>query len=226
MFNKKLILSAATSLCFITCFANLEQEFLKKTNDILSSSIKRTNVNFRVDGKEGESNVWLMTREQYAVLKELIEYAIIGYGITIDEHDENIQYIDFTHDLGLIKNEHYCFARPASFIEKVLLCIKNKNVNAFLSAPLIRIELDEDYTHVAFDCNLNINPFHVLHVQSRMYANVPVTSSIGKLPGIYLRSNGKTINSGDLIGFSYRIEKDGPVKDYFFGQIFDDELPL
>jgi len=225
MLNKKALLSVAAFACFTSCVASQElsvkDQFLKKTNTILSEKIDRAEVNFRVDGKAGSSECWIMTREQFQSLRELMEYAVAGYNVVEDETNPEIKHIVFTNELGLVGGEHFCGVRKAKWFEKIVMCIKEKSIDPFVKDPYI---FDANaYTHVAIKADLQVKEFQVVNVASRLYRNVPETSQIGNLPGVYLRGNGKTARTGDLVGFSFRPTKDGQVYDYFFGKLWIEE---
>jgi len=220
MLNKKALLSLTAFTFFTSCVAStdLHEEFLKKTNTILNGKVDRSELNFRVDGKSGTSECWVMTKEQFEALKMLIEYAVAGCNVVADENDPEVKYMVFTGELGMVEGEHFCGTRKAKWFEKIWMCIKEKSIAPFTKDPYVRDT--KSFTHVAVRADLRIDEFKVAHVDSRLYRNVPETSQIGNLPGLYLRGNGKTTKTGDLVGFSFRPEKNGDVYDYFFGKLW------
>jgi len=221
MFNKKLLLSLVASVVFATsCMGatELNDTYLKQTNDILNGKIERVDLDFKTDGRAGTETYWIMTKEQFETLKKLIEYAVVGYKVIGDE--AGTEHIVFTGELGFERNKHLCGIKKPSLFKKIILCIKQKNIDPFIKNPYIHVADADTYTHVAIKASLKVNPFNVVNVKARIYPNVPAGSAIGNLPGIYLRGNGKTKKTGDLVGFSYRAEKDGHVEDYFFGQLW------
>jgi len=228
MLNKKTLLSLSASVLFTTCISatvemELNNEFLKKTNTILKGKIDRAELPFKADGRQATEEYWIMTSEQFNSLKNLIEYATIGYKIVSDEKDKEKKHIEFTNKLAFKENNHICNIRKASLIEKIIMCVKEKSIKPFLENPFVRVPNSANFSHVAIRCNIKVNPFEVDSLKSRLYPNVPVTSEIGNLPGIYVRSNGKTSKKGGLVGFSYRAEKNGVVKDFFFGKLWKED---
>lgn len=218
MFNKKTLLSLCASVVFTGCMAStdLNNAFLKETNEILNGKIDRIELGFQVDGKAGKGTFWMMSKEQFVSFKKLIEYAVVGPKV-ISDLDGN-EHLEFTGELGFVAGRHYCGTREASLFEKVLMCVKAKSIKPFMEKTYVRDA--ESFTHVLVKADLRIDEFRVIHVDSRLYRNVPATSQIGNLPGLYLRGNGKTAKTGDLVGFSFRPEKNGQVYDYFFGQLW------
>jgi len=220
MLNKNVLLTLGASIFFMSCTGAVElnDEYLKKTNGILNGKMDRTELSFKADGRQGTEAYWIMTKEQFVALKELIEYAVVGYKVVVRE--DKAKHVTFTNKLGFERNDHFCGIKKAGWIDKLLMCVKSKSISPIMKDSFVHVAAADGYTHVAVKCSLKVNPFKVIDLDSRVYPNVPEVCQVGNLSGIYLRSNGKTTKTGDLTGFSYRAEKNGPVKDYFFGKLW------
>ncbi len=231
MLNKKVLLSLGALVAFAGCQAetrmvlNRESElsandqFLKKMNVDLNTQIDRTKLDFKVDGKTVETEYWVMSKDQFASFKKLVECSVTGLKIASDENNAELQYLVFTDELGFEQNVHFAGVKKAGIVDKIKIFIRTKDYTVFLKDAWVHVA-DDSYTHVAIKADLQIREFKVAGVDSRVYRNVPAESQIGNLPGIYLRGNGKTTQKGDLVGFSYRAEKDGSVADYIFGELY------
>lgn len=223
MLNKKLLFSVGALISFAGCNAidlngrDITREFLTKTNDVLAGALKREKLDFKVGGNQGAEEYFLMTKEQWTAFNKLIEFAVARPRIVQEEENlENI-YFDFTHNLGFERGNHYCGIKKPSWIEKIKKCVTTKSLKPLMSDSFIHTK--GDYTHVALKCSVKINPFNVNTVKSRLYPLVPEGSARGNLPGVYLLGNGKTGKTGDLVGITYRAEKNGQGYDYFCGKL-------
>ncbi len=161
-----------------------------------------------------------MTKEQFESFKKLVEYTVVGCKVIDDKNDAGKKRIEFVGKVDFKRNDHFCCVKKAGLLDKIFMCIKAKSPKPFLSNPLVHVASSDSYTHVAIRCDLQIKKFDVVDRGSRVYRNTPATSKIGNLPGIYLRGNGKTSKTGDLVGFSFRAEKNGAAHDQFFGNIW------
>jgi len=219
MLNKKMLLSLGVAIVFSGCSAeevDVDRDFRIKANAVLSP-VERTVLNFKVDGKQGIEECFVLTAEQFEMFKTLIEYAVARPRIVSEENNPGNPYYDFTGKVGLSLSEHFCFVKDASFFDKLMMFVKTMDYTLFLKPIVVRTSSNAD---AAIKTSVKVNPCAVANVKSRIYPCVPVTSAIGNLPGIYLRVDGPTGKKGSLVGFSYRAEKNGDVADYLFGKLY------
>jgi len=221
MFNKKILLSLGASIIFASLVnaTSLNDEFLRKTNAILNGKIDRAELTFKADGRQGKEAYWVMSRKQFDALKELIKYVTSSYTVITENKKK---YIRFTDKLSLERNNHFCGIKKPSLVQKLIMCAKTKNIEPLMKDDYIHNADSNDYSHVAIRANLQIKECAVADKTVRVYRNVPQKDQPGNLSGLYLRGNADTIDKGDLIGFSYRAQKNGLAKDYFFGDLVRD----
>lgn len=194
------------------------EQFLERTDSIIKGPFERINHEFRVDGKNGSEEHLIMTAEEFNAYKNLMEFSVNGLRVVTDENDAEISYIVFSDNLGFERNIHFCGIKKAGFVDKLMMFVKTKNYKVFLGDLWVRVN-DNSYTHVAIGTSLKINPFDINGTKSRMYPNVTMEQTVGNLPGIRHRVDGKTGKKGKFCGFSCTKVKDGDVSTYLFGKL-------